>query len=172
MNLFILYLLLLKATMTTFSGLSSIPIIHEDLVVERKVLTDRQLNAAVVAGRTVPGANGLYVVSVGYMAAGPGGAFVGWLAMTTPAFVIIALLAGLANHAQKPLIQNMIHAVIVAAAALICLALIPLARDALLGPLTMAIAISSALFVIFTKRDTLWVIAGSALAGAIGYFIQ
>jgi chromate transporter len=54
MNVFILYLLLLKATMTSFSGLASLPIVRNDFVVQRQVLTDRQLNTAVVAGRTGP----------------------------------------------------------------------------------------------------------------------
>ena len=69
MNVFLLYALLLKATLTSFSGLASLPMVRNDLVVERKVLTDRELNTAVVAGRTSPGPNGLYLVSVGYYAA-------------------------------------------------------------------------------------------------------
>ena len=54
MNLVVLYLLLLKASATSFSGLGSLPMIRSDLVVERHVLTDRQLNTAVAAGRPDP----------------------------------------------------------------------------------------------------------------------
>ena len=71
MNVFLLYLLLLKATLTSFSGLASLPMVRDDFVVERHLLTDRQLNTAVVAGRTGPGPNGLYIVSVGYFVATP-----------------------------------------------------------------------------------------------------
>ncbi len=80
MNAGLLYLLLLKATMTSFSGLTSLPVVQNDLVVERHVLTDRQLNEAVVAGRAVPGPNGLYLVSVGYFVDGIPGALCrdGW----------------------------------------------------------------------------------------------
>jgi len=46
MNPFLLYLLLLKATATTFTGMASLPIIRNELVVERQVLTDEQLNTA------------------------------------------------------------------------------------------------------------------------------
>ena len=84
MNIFVLYLLLLKATVTSFSGLGSLPVIRQDLVVTRRALTDSQLNAAVAVGRTTPGPAGLYVVSVGYFAAGVPGAIAGWLAMVTP----------------------------------------------------------------------------------------
>jgi chromate transporter len=69
MNVLLLYLLLTKATLTSFSGLTSLPIVRHDLVEHYQVLTDRQLNAAVAAGRTAPGPNGLYLVSVGYFVA-------------------------------------------------------------------------------------------------------
>jgi len=65
MNLALLYLLLVKATATSFSGLASLPVVRHDLVTTHHVLTDRQLSAAVAAGRTAPGPNGLYLVSVG-----------------------------------------------------------------------------------------------------------
>jgi chromate transporter len=66
MSVFLLYLLLTKATITSFSGLASLPVIREDLVVHRRVLTDTQLDTAVVVSRTTPGPIGVYVISVGY----------------------------------------------------------------------------------------------------------
>ena len=53
MNLFLLYLLLFKAVITSFSGMASLPIVRQDFVVTRHILTDRQLNTAIVAGRTL-----------------------------------------------------------------------------------------------------------------------
>ena len=86
MNFFVLYLLLLKAMLTSFSGLASVPIIRQDLVVTRHVMTDRQLNTALVAGQTGPGPVGLYVVSVGYFVSGVPGAIAGLLAASTEVF--------------------------------------------------------------------------------------
>src|SRR5947207_8719176 len=106
MSLILLYLLLLKATVTSFSGLTSLPVVRNDLVVRRQVLTDRQLNAAVVAGRSVPGPNGLYVVSVGYFIAGIPGAWAGWLAMVSPAFVMIPLLRYVGARAERPGVRS------------------------------------------------------------------
>ncbi|MFN0167637.1 MAG: chromate transporter [Bryobacteraceae bacterium] len=165
MNVFVLYLLLLKASLTSFSGLASLPMVRRDLVVEHKVLSDRQLNAAVVAGRAVPGPNGLYVVSVGYFVGGIPGAFAGWLAMTTPAFLIIPLLKYLGHRAEAPPVRAAIEGVIFAAAALILSASVALARDALHGPGLAAVAVAAMLFVVFTKRDTLWILGLSAIAG-------
>jgi chromate transporter len=170
MNLWVLYLLLLKATLTSFSGMTSLPIIHRDLVVERRILTERQLNAAVAAGRTVPGPNGSYVVSVGYFVAGVPGAVAGWLAMVTPAFLIIPLLRYVGARAESPRVRGAIQAVTLAAAGLIVSAMLPLARDALTGPLTVGIAGAVMLASAFSRLDTLWIIAGSALAGLAGRF--
>ncbi len=165
MNVFVLYLLLLKATLTSFSGLTSLPMIHRDLVADRHVLTDRQLNAAVVAGRTVPGPNGSYVVSVGYFVAGVPGALAGWLAMVTPAFLMIPLLRFVGLRAEHPAVRSAIQAVTLAAAGLIVSATIPLARDALSGVLSIIIAAASLLIIAFTRLDTLWIILGAALVG-------
>ena len=49
-NPLLLYLFLLKATLTSFSGLASLPVVRQDLVVKRGVLTDRQIGEAVAAG--------------------------------------------------------------------------------------------------------------------------
>ena len=48
MSAILLYLLLTKATITSFSGLASLPVLRQDLVVNRRVLTDAQLGTAVV----------------------------------------------------------------------------------------------------------------------------
>ena len=167
MNIVLLYLLLLKATVTSFSGLTSLPVVRNDFVVHRQVLTDRQLNAAVVAARSVPGPNGLYIVSVGYFIAGVPGACVGWLAVVSPAFLMIPLLRYVGARAERPAIRSAIQALTLAAAGLIASATIPLARDAYNGPLSIAIAGASFAVMVFTNRDTLWIIGGSALAGLL-----
>jgi len=169
MNVALLYLLLLKATSTSFSGLTS-PVLRHDLVERHRVLTDRQLNAAVAAGRTAPGPNGLYVVSVGYFVAGVPGACAGCLAAMTPAFAIIVLLRYLGRRAERPAVRSAIQSVTLAAAGLVINATIPLARDAITGPLPIAIGVASFLFLAFTRYATVWVIVGAALAGLAGGF--
>lgn len=168
MNLLLLYLLLLKATATSFSGLTSLPVVRHDLVENRRVLTDRQLNAAVAAGRTAPGPNGLYIVSVGYFVAGIPGAFVGCLAVMTPAFLIIPMLRYLGARADRRAVKSAIQAVMLAASGLVISATVPLAKDALTSPLAIAIAAGSFLFLVLTRKDTVWVVLGSAVAGLIG----
>jgi chromate transporter len=163
MNPLLLYLLLLKATATTFSGMSSLPIIRDELVVERHVLTDQQLNTAIVVGRTTPGPVGLYVVCVGYYAGGVPGAVAGWLAMITPAFLVIPLMHFLGRRAEHPRIKAVLQAVVLSTAGLMWASGVPLARDAVTDAVTAAILACGLLVMVLTEIDSVWVIFGAAL---------
>jgi len=167
MNLLVLYLLLLKATVTSFSGLTSLPVIHHDLVVERHVLTDRELNAAVAAGRAGPGPYGLYVVSVGYFVAGVPGAFMGLLALMTPAFLIIPMARYVGSKANQPRIRSAIEGVLAAAAGLLVASTLPLARESVTGAFSGAVALASFLLLTATRVDIGWVMLGAAAAGLL-----
>ena len=167
MNPLLVFLLLLKASATSFSGLTSLPVVRHDFVEMRHAMTDRQLNAAVVAGRTAPGPNGLYLVSVGYFVAGWPGACAGCAACLAPAFLIIPILHYLGRRAERPRVKSAIQAVTLAAAGLVIEATVPLARDALTGWIPVGIAVASFLFLVLTTRTTLWVMAGAALVGLL-----
>jgi chromate transporter len=119
-----------------------------------------------------PGPYGLYVVSVGYFVAGTPGAFCGWLAMATPAFLIIPLLRYLGARADRPEVRGAIEAVTLAAAGLIVASAIPLARSALTGTVTAAIAAASFLLLVATRIDTIWVIVGAAALGLAAGFLK
>jgi chromate transporter len=166
-KLVLLYLLLLKATATSFSGLSSLPVLREDLVVRHALLTDRQLNVAVTAGRSGPGPNGLYVVSVGYLVAGLPGAVAGWLAMVTPAFLVIPLVRFVGARVEQPRLRSAIRASTVASAGLLLAATLPLARGAMASAVPAAIAVASFAVFSFTRIDSVWVILAAALIGLL-----
>ena len=169
MNIFLLYLLLLKATLTSFSGLASLPMVRNDLVINYHVMTDRQLNTAVAAARLGPGPLGLYVVSVGYVVAGIPGACAGWLAMITPAFLIIPMIRFLGTRAEHPRARSVTRAVLLAGAGLLLSAAVPLTRDAITGPLTLAIVAASFALIALTRIDTFWIMLGAALIGLLAF---
>ena len=131
MILVTVYLLLVKATLTSFSGMASLPQIRLDFVETRHLVNDEQLTQAVLIGRASPGPMGSYVVSVGYFAAGWPGAIAGWLAMITPALLVIPLLAMVERWLHVPRIQSLVDAVVIAGAALLVPAAVQLARDAI-----------------------------------------
>ncbi len=132
MTSFALYLLLLRATLFSFSGFGSLPQVREDLVTRHAVITDDQLNRAVLVARTTPGPMGVYVVSVGYEAMGMRGAVAGWLALATPALLVVPLLMIAGRLAAHPRAMGAINALILASAVLILRSSVPLARELLL----------------------------------------
>jgi len=118
-SLFVLYLLMLKASATSFTGLGSLPMIRQDFVVDRHLITDQQLTTAVVAGRTSPGPYGIYLVCVAYLVGGVPGAIVGMLAVITPAFLVIPLMRWVGARAETPRIRSSIRALMLASAGLL-----------------------------------------------------
>lgn len=98
MNAFVLYFLLLRATALSFSGFASVPLIREDLVVQRAVLSDEELNGAIAISQASPGPLGLYVVVVGYFIAGVPGALAAALALATPAILAIPIARAVRRH--------------------------------------------------------------------------
>lgn len=127
-----LYLLLLRATLFSFSGFGSLPQVREDLVIHHAVITDDQLNRAVLVARTTPGPMGVYVVSVGYAVMGMRGAIAGWLALATPALLVVPLLMIAGRLAAHPRAMGALNALILASAVLILRSSVPLARELLL----------------------------------------
>jgi chromate transporter len=163
MNVVLLYLVLLKGTVTAFAGLASLPVIQESLVNHYHVLTNDQLNQAVVITRSSPGPVGLYIVSVGYFAAGLPGAIVGWLAMITPALLIIPLVHFVGRRMENPRVRSVLQTVVIASAGLLLAAAIPLGQAGLTGLVTFAIAAVCFVLLLTTKLDTLWMILAAAL---------
>ena len=172
MNLLLLYLLLTKATLTSFSGLTSLPIVRHDLVEHYQVAHGPAVERRRRRRPRRAGPNGLYLVSIGYFVAGVPGGCAGLLAVVTPAFLIIPMLQYLGRKADKPAVKSAIRAVTLAAAGLVVTTTVPLARDALTGALPIAIAAGSFLFLVLTKRATVWVIAAAALAGFAGAWLR
>jgi chromate transporter len=164
-NIVVLYLILLKAVMTSFSGMASLPMVRDDLVEKRHVLTNQQLATAIVAGRTGPGPNGLYLVSVGYFVDGLPGGLAGLIALLTPAFLVIPLMQWMGAYAKVPRIRGAIRAVVLGSAGLLMAATVPMARDAAAGPLLGAIVAASFLTLAFTRVETWWVMGGAAAVG-------
>jgi len=131
MNIMFVYLLLVKATVTSFAGMGSLPQIRQDFVDTYHLVSADALSEAVLVGRATPGPMGAYVVAVGYLAAGWSGAVAGWLALVTPALAALPLLATVQRWLHLPRVRSLVDAVVVAGATLLVPAGIDLASDAI-----------------------------------------
>jgi chromate transporter len=147
-------------------------VIQDTLVFQHHVLTDKQLNEAIVITRSTPGLVGLYVVSVGYFVAGLPGAVAGWLAMITPALLIIPLVHFAGRKIEHPRVKGVLQTVVIASSGLLLAAAIPLASEALTDPVTVGIAVISLILLLLTELDTLWIMLGASVislsAAAVG----
>jgi len=168
MNAFTLYLLLLKATLTSFSGGTSLPSIRQDLVVSRRAVTDAQLSTAVAISRMGPGPNGSYVITLGHYIAGPAGALAGYLAMITPAFLAIVFLKLLDGRTNHPRWRGAIQGLTAAAAGLMLANAWPIAQAALTSWFPAGVCIL-ALAAFLTRRiETVWVLLAAAVVTVLG----
>ena len=95
------------------------------------------------------------------------GACVGWLAMVTPAFLVIPLVYFVGARADRPRLRSAIRASTAASAGLLVAATLPLAREALSDGLLVMIAAVSFVLFSFTRIDSAWVILASALTGLL-----
>ena len=130
MSIFLLYALLLKATVTSFAGLGSLPQIQQDFVETYQLMSAEQLSEAVLIGRSTPGPVGAYVVAVGYLAGGWPGAFAGWLALITPAIAAIPLLLVVQRWMHLPHMRAAVDAIVLASAVLLVATAMRLSIDA------------------------------------------
>jgi chromate transporter len=128
-NVVVLYLLLLRSTVLSFTGLSSVPLIREDLVVQRAVLTDEQLNTGIAIGQTAPGPLGLYLVVVGYFIAGVPGAVAGAFALATPAILAIPI-ARAVRRGRDAHVRGASAAIVIASCVLMATTIPTLAPEA------------------------------------------
>ncbi len=167
MNTFVLYLLLLQATVTSFSGLTSIPLVRNDLVVQRGVITDDQLNAALAIGQTTPGPIGLYVVIVGYFVDGLAGALAGMLALATPALLAVPVLRAL-RLGRTDMVAGAARGIVIAASVLTLWTAIGLAGTAIATGRLAAIGVGALGLVAATRVAPLWIVL---LAGGVGLLL-
>ena len=166
MNAFSLYLVLLEAVAMSFSGLASVLIIRENLVVQQRLLTDAQLNDALAISQASPGPLGLYVVVVGYFAQGPSGFIAGLAALVTPALLAVPIAAAV-RRGRATDIRGASSGIIIASCMLMLAAGLELAPDALPDRRLVALGAAALALLALTKIKPVWIVLGAACAGLV-----
>ena len=140
MNAVILYFVVVRATALSFSGFASVPLIRENLVVQRAVLSDEELNSAIAISQASPGPLGLYVVVAGYFVAGVPGALAAALALASPAILAIPIARAVRRHRDSQ-VRGMAAAIVIASCVLMATTSVTLAADATPTPSLAALAV-------------------------------
>ena len=172
MSLITLYLLLLKATLTSFSGGTTLPAVRQDFVVRRHLVTDAQLSTAVAISRMGPGPNGAFVICIGQYIAGTPGAVAGYLAMITPAWLAIFFLRLLHGRTDRPRWRGAIQGLTAAASGLMLANAWPIAQSAITGWFPALLAALSLAAFLGRKVETLYVLGSAGMASMIYFLVH
>ncbi len=82
-----IFLIFLKDSALSFSGLAALPLLRADLV--PRFVSDAAVLQSLAIGRLAPGPNGLFIVSLGYLVAGWAGAFYAFIGACAAPLVML-----------------------------------------------------------------------------------
>lgn len=105
-----LFLSVLKASAFSVGGLSSLPLLRDELVIPGFV-TEQEVVESLAIGRLSTGPNGLYVVSLGYFAYGWLGAGIALLAAMLPPLLIVPAATLIRRQLLSPWAAGMVRGV-------------------------------------------------------------
>ena len=155
------------------SGYVLLVFLHADLVERHRWLTQRQLLDAVAVGQVTPGPVFTTATFLGYLLHGTLGAAVATVGIFLPAFALVALSAPLIPKIRASRVAGAaLDGINVASVALMALVTWQLARSALVDSITIVLALWSALLLFrFPRLNSVWLIGGAGLIGAVRYAI-
>jgi len=140
--------------------------LRADLVEHWHWLTDNQLLDAMSVGQFTPGPLFTAATFIGYILGGPKVAFLATLAIFLPAFIYVALSRPLVPRVRKsPLAGAFLDGVNVASLALMAVVTLQLARTAVVDLLTLSLAVAAAVWLLFFRVNSTWLILGGAALG-------
>jgi chromate transporter len=165
-----LFAAVLNAAALSVGGLSSLPLLRQQLVVPGYV-TEQQVVEALAIGRLSTGPNGLYVVSLGYFALGWLGAAVALAAATIPPLSLVVVAALVRRWLLRPWAAGIVRGVALSTSGLTlatAVGLIAPGRPFLaVQPWELALAAAGTLLGIQGKVHPGLLVAGGALAGVL-----
>ena len=168
-SLWRLFLTFLKIGSVLFgSGYVLLAFLRSDFVLRLHWLTEKQLLDSVAVGQVTPGPVFTTATFIGYLVGGIPGAAVATLAIFLPGFLLVAVSGPLIPRIRRsPLAGAILDGVIVASLALMGVVTWQLGRAALIDPLTIAIAVVSAVLLFRWQVNAAWLILAAGIVGVI-----
>jgi chromate transporter len=150
------------------SGYVLLAFLRADFVTRLGWLSDQQLIDAIAIGQVTPGPVFTTATFIGYVLGGPASALLATLGIFLPSFVFVALSRPLIPRLRSsPLTASLLDGVNVASLGLMAAVTWQLGRAALTDPLTIALALLSALLLFRFKVNSTWLVLGGAAVGLL-----
>jgi chromate transporter len=155
------------------SGYVLLAFIRAELVERLGWLSQAELIDAVAVGQVTPGPVFTTATFIGYVLAGPSGAFVATVGIFLPAFIFVALSGPLvprlrASHRAGAFLDG----VNAASLALMVVVTVQLGVEALIDVPTLVLAGAAAALLVRYRLNATWVILGGALLGWAVQFLR
>jgi len=172
-GLWSLFLVFLKIGSVIFgSGYVLLAFLQAELVVHLHWITNSQLLDAIIVGQVTPGPVFTTATFIGFLLAGPIGAFVATVGIFLPAFIAVAISGPLIPRIRSsPIAGAFLDGVIVASLALMVFVTYELAISALVDVITIGVAIVSSVLLIRFHVNSTWIIALGTVIGVIKFLV-
>jgi chromate transporter len=152
------------------SGYVLLAFLRRDFVERLGWLTDQQLLDAVAVGQFTPGPVFTTATFVGYLVAGLPGAVLATIGIFLPSFLFVAAIEPFVPRLRgSPWTAPLLDGVNVAAVALMAAVSWQLGREAIVDPLTAALALASLVLLLRFKVNSAWLVLAG---GAIGLLVR
>lgn len=150
------------------SGYVLLAFLRGDLVERWGWLTESQLLDAIAIGQVTPGPLFTTATFIGYVLAGPAGACVATSGMFVPAFFFVAVSAPLIPRLrQSPVAGAFLDGVNAASLALMAAVTVQLLGGAFVDATTVVLGLASAVILLATRVNPIWLILFASLAGLL-----
>lgn len=164
-----LFLFFLKVGAVLYgSGYVLLAFLRGDLVERWGWLTESQLLDAIAIGQVTPGPLFTTATFIGYVLGGAPGACLATSGIFLPAFVFVALSAPLLPRLRKSKIAGaFLDGVNAASLALMAAVTLQLLGSAFVDTATVVLGVASAVILLATRVNPIWLIAGAGVAGVV-----
>ncbi len=170
MNLSDVALLFLRVGAVSFGGGSSVLAeLQHELVDQRSAMTQQQFLTAYALGQATPGPGILFLVPMGFYAAGAPGAAVALIAFLVPPLLLQVIVASQWERlSRSPWIRALDRTLIPVSVGLIAASLHALGVPLLGDPRALTGIIAAALIVALFRPTPAFIVLGAGLLGVLG----
>ena len=164
-----MFLIFLKIGAVLYgSGYVLLAFLRADFVTRLGWLTDRQLIDAIAVGQVTPGPVFTTATFIGYILGDVPGALLATIGIFLPSFVFVAISNPLIPRLRhSPGMGALLDGINIASLGLMAAVTIQLGRASFIDPLTIAIAVVTAVLLFYFRVSSTWLVMGGAVVGLL-----
>jgi chromate transporter len=157
-----LFVVILVASLFSFGGLGSLPVLESQLS-SNGVSPDAVVLPSLAVGNISPGPTGLYLIAASYFIGGITGSLVACAAVVVPPFLVLAVQRAKQRLIHLPRFRAMLRSLALAVVALLAVTDWTLVKQAATGPLAISVMVAGTLMLLVRVPPLIGVLAAIAV---------